>query len=321
MALETTARPRVSDARVAGLDAVVLHDDAADLHATWVPGAGMLGASLVHRGEELLWPGAGVAAYTTARAFAGIPFLHPWANRLGGLSYRAGGHDVALDGDAPLLLFDDNGLPIHGTLTASRHWRVREVEADRVRSRLVAELEYDQPELLAVFPFPHRVEMEVTLAGVALEVTLTLTATGPEPVPVAFGFHPYLRLPGVPRAEWEVKLPVGRRLLHDDLLIPTGATELVDAITGPIGERIWDDGFDELGEAERFEVRAGRGGIAVEFLEGYPIAQVFAPPGEDYLCLEPMSAPADALRGPDAALVWVPPGERHRAAFRITRIS
>src|SRR4051794_24446438 len=115
MGLQTAARPRVSHTHVAGLPAVVLHDDAADLHGAWVPGAGMLGASLVHRGEELLWQGAGVAAYASDRAFAGIPFLHPWANRLGGLAYRAGGHDVELDCDAPVLLFDDNGLPIHGT--------------------------------------------------------------------------------------------------------------------------------------------------------------------------------------------------------------
>ena len=35
------------------------------------------------------------------------------------------------------------------------------------------------------------------------------------PVPVAFGYHPYLVLPGVPRAEWEVELPVDARLLLD----------------------------------------------------------------------------------------------------------
>src|SRR4051794_2885012 len=97
MAIDAAPRPRIGSARVAGLRAVVLHDDAADLHATWVPSAGMLGASLVHRGEELLWQGAGVAGYVSSRAFSGIPFLHPWANRLGGLSYRAAGHDVVLD--------------------------------------------------------------------------------------------------------------------------------------------------------------------------------------------------------------------------------
>ncbi|MGH3524324.1 MAG: aldose 1-epimerase, partial [Mycobacterium sp.] len=29
---------------------------------------------------------------------------------------------------------------------------------------------------------------------------------------------------------------------------------------------------------------------------GYPAAQIFAPPGEDVVCFEPMAAPTDALR-------------------------
>ena len=66
---------RVDTAHVDGLRAAVLHDDAADVHATWVPGAGMLGASLVHHGDELRWQGAGVGAYVKERAFMGIPFL------------------------------------------------------------------------------------------------------------------------------------------------------------------------------------------------------------------------------------------------------
>src|SRR4051812_47064876 len=161
---------RIQKGRVAGLEAIGLHDDASDLHATWVPGAGMLGASLVHHGRELLWRGAGVAAYAGRRAFMGIPFLHPWANRLGGMGYRAGGRDVALDPSSPLLLLDDAGLPIHGVLNASRRWTVREAAAGDGSARLVAELEYDGRQLLRVFPFPHHLEMAVEVADGALRV-------------------------------------------------------------------------------------------------------------------------------------------------------
>jgi aldose 1-epimerase len=60
---------------------------------------------------------------------------------------------------------------------------------------------------------------------------------------------------------------------------------------------------------------AGIARIAVEFTEGFRVAQLFAPPGEDYICIEPMTAPANALvRG---GFEWVAPGERRRAAFRI----
>jgi aldose 1-epimerase len=312
------ARHHIETGRAGGFEAWVLHDEAADLHATWVPRAGMLGASLVHHAEELLWQGAGVDAYAHRREFMGIPFLHPWANRLDGYSYRAAGRDITLDPASPLLLLDDHRLPIHGVLTASRRWVVRAAAADAEHARLIASFEFDTPELLAAFPFAHRVEMEVQLGQGALEVRTTVSATGPETVPIAFGFHPYLRFPGVPRAHWSVSFPVRRRLQLDAQLIPTGETERVHPVSGVIGERTWDDGFDRLDSPARLEVSGGGRTIQVEYLTGYPVAQIFAPPGQEYLCVEPMTAPTNALAGPDDALAWVATGQRYDAAFRIT---
>jgi galactose mutarotase-like enzyme len=308
----------IETVRADGFEALVLHDDASDVHATWVPGAGMLGASIVHRGEELLWQGAGVGAYANDRKFMGVPFLYPWANRLDGYHYSAGGHDVTLDPASPLLLLDEHSLPIHGVLTASRSWVVRSTAANPEHARLAASLDFDAPELLAAFPFPNRVEMEVELADGALGVRTSVCATGSEAVPIAFGFHPYLQIPGVPRAEWNVSFPVRRRLELDADLIPTGKTERVRPITGAIGDRTWDDGFDRLDSPARFEVSGGGCTIEVEYLTGYPVARIFAPPGQEYVCVEPMTAPTDALAGPDGALAWVPPGQRYSAAFRIT---
>ena len=60
-----------------------------------------------------------------------------------------------------------------------------------------------QSELLDLFPFPHELDMDVEVRGMRLEVRTTLRATGDRRVPVAFGYHPYFRLPDVPRAKWE----------------------------------------------------------------------------------------------------------------------
>jgi aldose 1-epimerase len=310
-------RYRTEMTELAGLPACVLHDDAADLHATWLIGGGMLGASLVHRDEELLWQGAGAAAYARERKFMGVPFLHPWANRLSGFGYEAGGHAVTLDRASPLLLLDQNGLPIHGVLTANRDWSLRELAAEDTRAQLLASLDFDRPELLAAFPFRHRIEIELELSGGALQVKTTVGATGDDPVPIAFGFHPYLQIPGSPRSEWEVSFPVRRRLVLDQRVIPTGATEPCEPLSGPIGERTWDDGFDRIDAPRRFEVRGPGRTIAIEYGDGFPVAQIYAPPGEEYVCIEPMTAPANALNGPDSALEWVPPGERRSAAFRV----
>lgn len=308
---------RTEMTELAGLPACTLHDDAADLHATWLIGAGMLGASLTHRGEELLWQGAGAGAYAAERKFMGIPFLHPWANRLSTFGYRTGGREVTLERDNPFLLLDTNGLPIHGVLTASRSWVAERHSAGEDGATLIAALEFDRPELLAAFPFRHRIEMAVSLRGGVLQVGTTLSATGDVPVPVSFGFHPYLQVPGLPRPQWEVSFPVRRRLVLDQHLIPTGATEPVEPLEGPIGERTWDDGFDRIDLPGLFELRGGGRTIAVYYAEGFPVAQIFAPPEEEYVCIEPMTAPANALNGADSALRWVHPGERFSATFCI----
>ena len=165
---------------------------AGDLEATFLPGRGMLGASLRHRGAEILRRVEDLDAAAAKGSTAGIPPLHPWANRLAGFSYHAAGRDVTLDLSSPLLHLDGQGLPIHGVPWARLSWDVAEEAPDR----LVARLDWSRPDLLAVFPFPHRLEMAATLgrAGLTLETSLFAGVDGP--VPVAFGFHPYVGLPG-----------------------------------------------------------------------------------------------------------------------------
>ena len=51
--------------------------------------------------------------------------------------------------------------------------------------------------------------------------------------------------------------------------------------------------------------------------EGYTHAQAFAPAGQDLICFEPMTAPANALISHDG-LRLAAPGEPFHAAFRIT---
>lgn len=313
-----TERYRAEMTDVAALPACALHDEEADLHATWLVGAGMLGASLVHLGEELLWQGAGPGAYASQRKFMGIPFLHPWANRLHRFGYRVQGREVELDRSSPLLLLDENGLPIHGLLNGSRGWSLDGLTANEKRASVSASLDFDRPGLLSAFPFPHRIRMEVALDDRGLNVTTALTATGAEAVPIAFGFHPYLQIQGLPREHWTVSFPVRRRLVLDRHGIPTGATEEVEPIRGEIGQRTWDDGFDRLDPPARFEVHGGPRTIAIEYSDGYPVAQIFAPPGQEYICVEPMTAPTDALNATDGACRSVPPGEHWSASFRIS---
>jgi aldose 1-epimerase len=285
---------------------------AGELEAVFLPGEGMLGASLRHRGAELLGRVEDLASAAAKGSTAGIPLLHPWANRLAGPVYRVAGREVVLDAGSPLLHLDEHRLPIHGVPWSRLSWEVTESSP----VRLVARLEWNSPRLLAVFPFPHCLELAVSLdpEGVTLETTLVPSAG--VPVPVSFGFHPYFQLPGVPRPAWRLRLPAMRRLPVDPLGIPTGAEEPFAGVDAPLGTLSLDDGFLQLEERPSLSVAGGGRRITVEFLEGYRYAQVFAPADRAFLALEPMTAPTDALSS-GRGLRQVEPGGRFRAAFRI----
>jgi len=286
---------------------------AGDLEATFAPGAGMIGTSLRHRGEELLAQRDGLDAYVQDAKTFGIPLLHPWANRLDGPRYSVAGKDIELDMDSPLIHVEDNGLPIHGLASASPYWEV----IDRDEAGLHARLDYfAHADLLAGFPFPHTLDIEISLDPNALHHTTTLTASGTEPVPVSFGYHPYLTLPGVDRADFEVTFPVCRHAILDQRGIPTGADEPADIPPGPLGDRTYDDGFSELREPVEFSLQGGGRRIAVRFDEGYPIAQVWAPEGESFICFEPMTAPTNALVSHDG-LTLARPDDAYEARFTL----
>lgn len=300
-------------ARARLLDDVSAHQLASgDLEAVFLPRQGMLGASLRHRGVEILRRIGDLDEARANGSTAGIPLLHPWANRLAALRYRAAGREVALDSKSSLLHLDANGLPIHGVPWSLLAWDV----TTATRTRLAARLDWTRDDLLAVFPFAHRLEMAVRLAADGLTVATTLVADRGDSVPVSFGFHPYFGLPGVARDDWRLTLPAMRKLTLDASHIPTGAEEVFDGLDAALGKYDFDDGFALIDERASLSLSGGGRRISVEFMAGYRFAQIYAPKGSAFIALEPMTAPTNALRS-ERGLRLVEPGASLSAAFRI----
>ena len=202
------------------------------------------------------------------------------------------------DGDADAgqdgVRADPNGLPIHGVLAAYPGWRVTTESANE----LTAEVDFSaDPELLASFPFPHR-------------LTMTVTADRTDPDGSHHGHRnrrqgraAVLRLPSVPA-------PAGRGRARVDHRDPAAAASDAStnkgcppakrnrqpASTEPLGDKTFDDAYDQVTDGAVFAVSGGGRRLEVHFEQGYPAAQIFAPPGEDVVCFEPMTAPTDALR-------------------------
>jgi galactose mutarotase-like enzyme len=208
---------------------------------------------------------------------------------------------------------DANGLPMHGTMTARGGWEVHALGGRGTHVRLDARFPFsDHPDLLASFPFPHRLDVSVRLGPGGLQVVTTVHATGTVGVPVSFGWHPYWRL-DTPRDGWRLRRPACTQLVLDRRGIPTGAERALGAEDRPLAGRDLDDHF-ALGRSRTFTLSDRRTRLRVAFDAAYPYAQVYAPAGGRFCAIEPMTAPTNALvtgRHPT-----VRPGRAFTAAFR-----
>ena len=149
-------------------------------------------------------------------------------------------------------------------------------------------------------------------------LTLEITITGGlgSRVPVSFSFHPYFGFAELPRAQWRLQLPAMGKLVLDQRGIPTGIEEHFGEFDAQLGELSFDNGFSLLEDPSSFSLSGGERRITIELLAGYRYAQVFAPKDKEYVALEPMTAPANALVS-GRNLQIIEPGGRFHAAFRI----
>jgi aldose 1-epimerase len=281
---------------------------AGELTAIFLPGLGMTGVSLRYCGAEHLALPGGLDALRRG-ATLGLPLLAPWANRLAGRRYRAAG--IAVDLHGLRLGTDDHGLPMHGLLVGKRGWRVDRRDVKGGAARLLASIKVDA----RAFPFPHRIEVAVVASDARLRIDTTIVPTGRRRVPIAFGWHPYLRLPGAARHEWMLRLPARRHLALDELGIPTGASTREAAEAAPIGRRTFDDLYEPT--STRHLAFEADNGTAIELRcdARYPFAQVWVPQGRAFGALEPMTAPTNALGAGTAPVVA--PGDTFTARFTL----
>jgi aldose 1-epimerase len=270
----------------------LLRVTSARLEAAFDAERGMFGASLRCDGQDLLAP-------------EGMPLMAPWANRLGSRRYEFAGLAVDLDGIA--LHTDVNGLPIHGTMRA-QPWEVTHHDADSLHAR------FDfgaRPDLLESFPFPHELRIEIDVREATLTHTSTLTPTTDRAVPVAFGSHPYFQ---VARDAVSLRLPARERFELDARLLPTGPRTPQSAEDELVGTRAFDDCYELMDDRVLALTEAGRR-LTVALDRGYSYLQVYAPPAADFVCLEPMTAPINALV--DGTCALVAPGGQYSAQFTV----
>ena len=218
----------------------------------------------------------------------GIPLLYPFANRLRNDPFN----------DHPWVKRDDNDLPIHGCLLRFSDWTNLEIERDRA----AVTLDWGaHPELIKLFPYPHKLRVEYVLEDRSIRVTTQVFADGGCDVPASFGWHPYLCLPDVEDTVLSLETPKLEHVQLDDQCLPvrddsqnlvvTGASDL----DGSLMDRTFDDLYRRADSGTVFALAGA--GKTVRLTAGAPwhFIQVYHPPGADFVAIEPMMAPAAAL--------------------------
>jgi aldose 1-epimerase len=220
---------------------------------------------------------------------------------------------------------DGNKNPIHGLVLYTDRWQQLELVASSGAATYRARLDFHRyPEWMAQFPFAHSIEMTYRLAGGVLEVITEITNVSAEPLPVAIGFHPYYRLPGG-RDAWTLTIPAREHVDLTDKLIPSGKRSPLVSTSLPLKGNQQDDVYTSLitgakGFSE-FAMTDGKRKIVFGFGPKYPVGVVYAPPGRDFVCFEPMAAITDAFnqhaRGQYGALQTVPAGGKWSETWTI----
>jgi aldose 1-epimerase len=314
---------------VDGIEVVRLIDAANKTEVGVVPSLGNNAYEFKVNGRNFLWsPFKSLSEVGEKPAQFGNPLLSPWANRIDGLAYWANGKRFALNPELKNFRLDTNGNPIHGLLVYSDKWKVTALGADGSSASVTSRLEFWRyPELMAQFPFAYNIEITYRLSEGVLQVETAIENLSSDPMPLSLGFHTYYRLDAAPRDDWQVHVGAREEVLMSETLVPTGKTRPVSlADPHPLRNSTLDNGYtnlvrDAAGRAE-FWVSGGGQKLRVLFGPKYDVGIVFAPPGRDFICFEPMAGVTNVFNlahaGLYPALQSIPPASRWTESFWVS---
>ena len=179
---------------------------------------------------------------------------------------------------------------------------------------------------MANWPFAHEYEMTYTLAAGVVQISTRVKNLSAEPMPIVLGYHPYFNLPGVPRADSTAHIAARKHVETDADLVAIGqltSSQLPDEVS--LKDHTFDDGFTDLirnsDNLAIFSVQAGSKKIEVTYGPKYQVAVVYAPPGQNFICFEPMTAITNGINlahdGKYPELQTLAPGATWQESFWI----
>ncbi len=313
---------------VDGIEVIRLGDVEHHAEVAIAPSLGNMAYEFNVNGKNVFWlPYKTLAELKARPQFGGIPFLAPWANRLSEDAFFANDKKFRLNPDLGNIRREENRNPIHGLLNFSPDWKVTAIDADTDSARVTSRLEFwKYPELMAQFPFAHSIEMTYVLRDGVLEVRTTIENLSAASMPVGIGYHPYFQLQDAPRDQWKVHLAARDHWVLSKISIPTGERKPVEfsdplQLAGVALDDVFGGLVRDASDRATFSVEGVHEKISVIYGPKFTVAVVFAPPGRQFVCFEPMSAITDGFNLAHAGLYKelqsIPPGGVWRESFWI----
>ena len=192
------------------------------------------------------------------------------------------------------------------------------------------------------WPGSTRLEFTWRLAAGALRLKVQAWNTGPETMPIGIGWHPYFALPGGERRQVRLRLPAAERVEVNnyDEVLPTG--RLLPTAGSPydfggadgraLAELYLDDCFTGLrregGEAVA-EIRDPAARLGLRIASPSPAVramQVYAPPGQAFVVVEPQFNLADPFgsewpKNLDTGMARLKPGQSVSYEVAVTAVA
>lgn len=217
--------------------------------------------------RALLYLDEGTFHDPKANVRGGVPVLFPSPGRLRDDAWRRGERGGA--------------MKQHG-FARQRPWSVEQVDGPSITLTLG-----DDDDLRAMYPWAFRVSLRIACEGSSLRMRFTVENRDTTPMPFALGLHPYFAVADAAKAHAR---------------IPTAAREAWDNASK---QRLAFTGFDltrpevdlHLVDHSRHDatLMLPDGVIAITASAAFGWWVVWTLAGRDFVCLEPWTAPGDAL--------------------------
>ncbi len=236
------------------------------------PGRGGLITRFAVAGDEILFLDRGTFSDRKQNVRGGIPVLFPIAGRLTGDRYQVDGQSFPMR---------QHGLARHAS------WEVIDVQQARVTMECRS-----SPATKVNFPFDFVLRMVVDLGRAGyrtLAIEVTIENSGTRPMPAHFGLHPYFLVSDQDRDR--VRVEVDASYAYDNTSGESGPWSGELDLTAP--------GVDlHLTDLQSQTVLLhvpGRTPRRIEMSELFTTVVIWQSAMQDFLCVEPWSAPGDAL--------------------------